>query len=261
MTRSSLDDFSESRYHRSRKSWKSGPDDSVFHPKHTYTFNSYRFPSVRLKNNSVNFWWLFRASVPPEEEKLKIRAHMTRFSGRNWPTLFVVQFLGRRWLGLGPETYPHFLGCSSYRFASLRQKMFRLNFDDLSEPEYHRCSQSWKLGSNDYVSHPKHIYTVYGAVSIVSRQYSWKTIRSSLDKFSGPRYHRSRKSWKSSPDDSVFHPKHTYTFNSYRFPSVLLKNNSVNFWRLFRASVPPEQEKLKIRLGWLGFSLETYLHY
>jgi len=209
--RSTFDDFSGPRYHRRRKSWKSGPI------------------------------WLD--------------------SGRNWPTLFVVQFLGRRWLGLGPETYPHFLGCSSYRFASLRQKMFRLNFDDLSEPEYHRCSQSWKLGSNDYVSHPKHIYTVYGAVSIVSRQYSWKTIRSSLDKFSGPRYHRSRKSWKSSPDDSVFHPKHTYTFNSYRFPSVLLKNNSVNFWRLFRASVPPEQEKLKIRLGWLGFSLETYLHY
>jgi len=200
---------------------------------------SYRFPSLRLKMVSDKSWRLFQARAPPKPEKLK---------------------MGPKWLGLPRETYPHFLGCSSYRFASQRQKMFRSNFDDFSEPGYHRRSQSWKSGSNDYVSHPKHIYTVYGVVSIVSRQYSWKIIRSSLDDFSEPRNHRSRKSWKSGPDDSAFHPKHTYTFNSYRFPSVWLKNNSVNFWRLFRASVPPEQEKLKIGPGWLGFSLETCLH-
>jgi len=189
---------------------------------------------------SDKFWRLFQAWAPPEPEKLK---------------------MGPRWLGLAPETYLQFLGSSSYRFASLRQKMFRSNFDDFSEPEYHRRSQSWKSGSNDYVSHPKHIDTVYGAISIIFRQCSWKIIWSSWNDVSGLQYHRSRKSWKSGPDDSVFHPKLTYTFNSYRFPSVRLKNNSVNFWRLFRASKPPEQEKLKIGPGWLGFSPETYVHF
>ena len=111
--------------------------------------------------------------------------------------------------------------------------MFRSNLDNFYGPGYHRRSQSLKSGPNDYVSHPKPIHTVCGAVSIVSRQYGWNIIRSSLHDFSGPRYHKSRKSWKTSPNDSVLHLKHTYNFNFYHFSSIRLKNVSAELWRLF----------------------------
>jgi len=86
--------------------------------------------------------------------KVENRAHMTRFSARNLPTLFGVQFLlfpvstvdkcfgwdlttfrvrappeqeklktEPLWLGLALETYQHFLGYNCYRFPSLRLKM------------------------------------------------------------------------------------------------------------------------------------------
>jgi len=40
-------------------------------------------------------------------------------------------------------------------------------------------------------------------IFIVSRQYDWKTIRSSFDDFSRPRYHRNRRNWKRGPYDSI----------------------------------------------------------
>ena len=41
------------------------------------------------------------------------------------------------------------------------------------------------------------------------------------------------------------------------FPSVRLKNNSIEFWRLFRARAPPEQEMLKTGPIWLDLALKT----
>jgi len=127
---STFDGFSGPRYHRSRKSWKSGPDDSVFHSKHTYTVNFHRFPSVRLKNYSVRFWRLFRASVPPEQEKLK---------------------MGPIWLDLAAETYPHFLGCNSYRSPSVRLTNVSVQFWGLFRSGHRRSRKSWKRGPYDSV--------------------------------------------------------------------------------------------------------------
>jgi len=37
MLQSNFDEFLGTWYHRSKKSWKSGPYDSILHPKHTHT--------------------------------------------------------------------------------------------------------------------------------------------------------------------------------------------------------------------------------
>ena len=47
---------------------------------------------------------------------------------------------------------------------------------------------------------------------------------------------------------------------SYHFPSVRPKNILIKFWRLFWALKAPEQQKMKIRHRWLGFTSETYPH-
>jgi len=37
MFRSNFDNFSKPGHHRSKQSWKQGPDDSILHPRHTHT--------------------------------------------------------------------------------------------------------------------------------------------------------------------------------------------------------------------------------
>jgi len=54
--------------------------------------------------------------------------------------------------------------------------------------------------------------------------------RTNFDHFSWPRYHRSRQSWKSGPDDSVLEPKHTHTF----YDTILIVSRQY-IWKMFRS--------------------------
>jgi len=109
-----------------------------------------------------------------------------------------------------PKRIHTFLGCNSYRFASVGKKMCRSNFNEFSWTGHHWRSQSWKSDPDDYVWHRKRTHAICGAVSIIFGQYGWKVIRSNFDDFSGPRFHRCRKSWKPSPYGSVLHPKYPH---------------------------------------------------
>jgi len=105
-----FDDFFGPEHHRCGQSLKSGPDNSVLtvaiYP-HYLGRISCHFSFVRVKPVSIKFLRLFRAQVPPEHEMLETRP---------W------------WLRLVPKTYTHFLGCNSYRFASVRQKNVSIKF-------------------------------------------------------------------------------------------------------------------------------------
>jgi len=140
---------------------------------------------------------------------------MTRFCTRNITTLFGVQFLifpvstvekcfgqilttfrvqalpekkeklktGPTSLGLAPETYPHFLGCNSYRFPSVQLKYVSVEFWPLFRDRGSRKSR--ELDLDDSVLHPKQTHTFLDAILIVSRQYGWKMFQSNFDDFSG----------------------------------------------------------------------------
>jgi len=132
---------------------------------HCLGCSSYRLSSLLLKTVLVEFWRLFRARALLEQLKRKI---------------------GPRWLSFTPETYPHSLWCSSYRFQSVQLKHVSAEFWWVFKPVYHNSWQSWKYG----------------------------------------------------PEDSILHPKHTNTLlgcNSYHFSAVRSKKISVKFWRLFRS--------------------------
>jgi len=116
---------------------------------HFLRWNSYRFPSIRLKNVSVEFW-------PP---KLKIGPEWLGFAPKTYPHYLRCNFYrslsvrtknvlvecwqlfgawapskqeklktGPRWLGLAPRTYPHFFECTSYCFTSAWLKNILLEF-------------------------------------------------------------------------------------------------------------------------------------
>jgi len=115
--------------------------------------------------------------------KVENGAHMTRFSGRNLPTLFGVQFL----------SFP--VSTVGKRFGSVLT-----TFQVRAPPEQEKL----KTGP------------IWLGLALETYQ-------------------------------------HFLGYNSYRFPSVRLKNVWVEFWRLSRARAPPEQVNLKIGPGWLGF--------
>jgi len=56
--------------------------------QHFLGYNSYRFPSVWLKNVWVKFWRLFRAWALSKQVKLKIGPELLGFGTRNIPTIF-----------------------------------------------------------------------------------------------------------------------------------------------------------------------------
>jgi len=149
---------------------------------------------------------------------------------------------GSRWLGWAPKTYPHFLGCKSYRFASVRQKNISIEFWRLlrgwaqpAQPELKTGPRWLRLAPQTY---PHNFwYSFYRFSSVTLKNNSVEFCR-----LFGPRCHRGGKSWKSSPYDSVFHPQHISILRDailIALRSVRLKNVSNEFWRLFRARAPP----------------------
>jgi len=135
---------------------------------HNLWWYSYRFQSVQLTNVSAEFWRLFHGTTIVGQVENLVRK--TRFCTRNIPTLFGVQFLsfhvstvekcfgrvlttfpvwapleqeklktGPRWLGLPPETYPHFFwGANLIVSHEYGQTTFWNNFDHFSGPRYNR---------------------------------------------------------------------------------------------------------------------------
>jgi len=93
MVRSNFDYFSGPRAPQAQPKLKTGPRWLRLPPEtypHFLGCNSHRFPSVWLKNVSVEFWQHFRDRALPALPKLKTRPHQY---GWNIPTLFGVQFL------------------------------------------------------------------------------------------------------------------------------------------------------------------------
>jgi len=101
--------------------------------------NSYCFPLFQQKNVSVEFLTTF-LRVLPEHAKLKI---------------------GPEWLGFAPETYPHYLGYSSYRFQSVRRKNVSVKFWRLFRVRVLPDQAKLKIGSGWLGLPPKHIPTLF----------------------------------------------------------------------------------------------------
>jgi len=119
-------------------------------------------------------------------------------------------------------------------------KMFRSNFDNFSEPRYHRCRQSWKPGLYDLVLHLNLTHTIWDAILILSHQYDRKMFRSNFDDFFGPGYIGADKfeigpRWLGLAAETY---SHFLRWNSYCFLSERLKNFSVEFWQRFWARAP-----------------------
>jgi len=93
-----------------------GPEWPGFAPEtypHCLGCSSYRLSSLLLKTVLVEFWRLFRARALLEQLKRKI---------------------GPGWLSFTPETYPHNLWCSSYRFQSVQLKHVSAEFWRVFKP-------------------------------------------------------------------------------------------------------------------------------
>ena len=212
--------------------------------------SSYCFPSVHLKNITVEFWWLFRVWSPPEQawskQNLKIGPGWLRFATRTYPKCLrcsscrfpslrqkniSVQFsrllrvekaqeqeklkTGRRWLCFASESYSHCLGCNSYRFLSVRLKNVLIEFDDFSRSRHHRNrprAGKLKIGPGWLRFAPETYPRCLGSSSYRFPLVRQKNIfRKTFDDFSGTRKHRSWKSWIPGINDLVLHSKHTHS--------------------------------------------------
>jgi len=126
--------------------------------------------------------------------KVDNRARTTWFSARNILTLFRVQLLSfpistaKQCFGRLLKTFP---GPGTSGAGTKEAKL-------ITEPE-------WPVFAPETYPH------CLGAVLMIFGHYSWKMFQSTFDVFSRPGYHRSTQSWKSGPNDSVLHPKHTHT--------------------------------------------------
>jgi len=90
-------------------------------------YNSYRFPSVRLNNVSVQFWQLFRGRLPPEEAQSRL----------SW-------YLAPGGPDFAPKTYPHCLGCRCYRLSSVLLKIVLVEFWQLLQARGPLKQVKWK---------------------------------------------------------------------------------------------------------------------
>jgi len=140
---------------------------------HYFGNNFYRFPSVWLKNVSVEFWRLLRTWVSPQQAKLKI---------------------GPIWLGLALEIHPHYLTCISYRLVLVWLKNVLVKFCWLLRTQVPPRRQSWKLGLYDSVLQRKYTHIIWDAFLIISHPYGGRMPLSNFDAFFGSEHHRSRKS-------------------------------------------------------------------
>jgi len=200
-----------------------------------------------LKNDSAEFWRLFKALVPQQLAKLKIGSGRLDFAPETYRhslgcnscrfssirlNIVSIQFwklfgakvttsagpekakliTGPRWPSFAHETYPHCLRCSSYRLLSVLLKIVLVKFKRLFRAQASLEQVNWKTGPRWLSLHPKNTHIVCGDIHIVFSQTGWKMFRPNFDDFSKPWYHTSWQCWKSGLEDSISHPKHTDTF-------------------------------------------------
>jgi len=157
-----------------------------------------------------------------------------------------------------PEIYPHFLGCSSYWFPSVRLKNVSIEFWWLFWAQAHnQSSQSWKPDPNDSILLPEYTHTIWDWFFIVSHLYGWKMSRSNFDDFFGIGHHRSRESWKRDPNDSVLHSKYTLTFWGVVLIVQCFGQILMTFPCPSTTGAGQVQGKLRNGPEWLGFAPET----
>jgi len=118
---------------------------------------------------------------------------------------------GPGWPGFAPETYAHYLGCTSSRLSLVLLKTVLVEFRRLFRTRALLKQVKWKIGPIWLSLHSKHTHIVCGDIHIVFSQYGWKLFQPSFDDFSRPGYHNSLQSWKLGPEDSISLRKHTYT--------------------------------------------------
>jgi len=254
--------------------------------------NSYPFPSVRLNNVSVEFWWIFES-----------RDHRIK---KIWKVGLVdsVSRLKRT------HTFLDTILIASHQCG---KKMFQSNVKDFSGPCHHRRSQSWKWIQMttfntpniptqfvvQFLSFPVSTFeTCFGRIlttfSGLGTTGAWKVENGAqMSRFSARnvptlfwvqflsfRVNTTKKCFrrilmtsprpctsgqpklKSGTKWERFAPQtylHNLCCSFYHFPSVRMKGNSIEIWLLFRAAVPPGQEKLKNGIVWLGFA-STHTH-
>ena len=148
----------------------------------------------------TTFW----TRAPPKEEKWKMGPKWSRFRARNIPILFGVQFLSflismtKKCFGQILTTFP---GLGTTGAGKVENRAWMTRFCTWNIPS---------LFGIQFLSFP--ISSVEKCFSSILRSFRVLT--------------------------PLKHPKHTHTFlgcNSFRFPSVRLKNVSDEFWPLFLA--------------------------
>jgi len=168
---------------------------------------------------------------------------MTRFSAWKVPTLFGIQFL-------------------SFSISTAK-KMFRSNLNDFSGPgtteqEKLKTGPRW-LGWAPK-TYPHFLgYNSYRFSSVGEKNVSvefWRVFRDWAP--------TAQPKLKVEPWWLCFATQtspHNLWCRLYSFPSVLLKNNSVEFSQLFEPRYHRGGKKLKTRQLWHSFAPETYIHY
>jgi len=160
MFRSNFNNISKLGHHRSRQSWKRGPDDSILHPRHTHTvwcailIISRCYGWKCFCQVFTNFSGPHTTRAGPEKTKLKTGPNDLVLYHKHTYTIWgAVLILSRR-----------------YNF-----KLYQTNFDDFCKTEHHRIRPH-----------------IVSGVLIIYHCYDWKMFQSNFAYFFGPEHHRSR---------------------------------------------------------------------
>ena len=128
--------------------------------------------------------------------------------------------------------------------------------------------RSWKPGPNESILHPKHTHNFWGAVVIVSCQYSWKMYQSNFSDFFVSGHHRNRpraRKVKNRAQMTRFCIRNITKMFGVQFLSFFVSTAEkcfsqilVTFPNLDTTRTGLEQAKLQTGPGWLCFAPELY---
>jgi len=181
---------------------------------------SYHFQSSAAEKCFGRILITFSSPGTTGEIRVENRACMTRFSARNIPTIFWVQFF----------SFP--INTAKICFDWILTTFPCLRITGAGKVKNRaRMTRFWNL---------KHTHPIWDALLVVSHPYVKKWSRTNFHDFFGPGHHCSKKSWKQGEMTRFSTPNipHLLGCNSYRFQSVWQKIVSTEFWRLFRARSP-----------------------
>jgi len=175
---------------RSKKSWKSGTDDSALYPKKPTLFGV-QLLLFRINTTEECFRRILMSLPSPDTTGTRLeQAKLETEPG---------------WLSFTRKTYLQCLGCSSHHFPSIRLKSISVQLW-----RNHRSNTSWKLGKDDSVfafeTYPQCLGCSFYCLLSVQLKY----ISVKFWCVSWPGNSQTKKSWKSGTDDSTLHSKNTH---------------------------------------------------